>query len=121
VDNDSDYRKTIRTLTEESIHTAEIEFTPDEIGNAIDAINFKKTPDEDEITGDIFQRAYKQFPYIINTLYECIRQGCFTKRWKRVKVIPITKPGKEDATDTSKLRPISLIYVGGKVLEKNIN
>jgi ribonuclease HI len=49
---------------------------------------------------------------------ECIRQGCFPKRWKRVKVIPITKPGKEDTMEPSKFRPISLINVGGKVLEK---
>ena len=37
---------------------------------------------------------------------------------KRVKVIPITKPGKEDTIDPSKYRPISRINVGGKVLEK---
>jgi hypothetical protein len=68
-----------------------------------------------------FQRAYKQFPKLINTLYnECLRQGYFPKRWKRVKVIPITNPGKEDATDPSKFRPISLINVGGKVLEKTL-
>jgi hypothetical protein len=33
-------------------------------------------------------------------------------------VIPITKPGKEDTTDPSKFRPLNLINVGGKVLEK---
>jgi hypothetical protein len=49
---------------------------------------------------------------------ECLWQGCFPKRWKRIKVIPITKPGKEDTTDPSKFGPISLINVGGKVLEK---
>jgi len=66
-----------------------------------------------------FQRAYKQFPKHINTLYnECLRQSCFRKRWKRVKVISITKPGKDDATDPSKFRPVCLINVGGKVLEK---
>jgi hypothetical protein len=65
------------------------------------------------------QRAYKQFPNLIYTLYnQCLRQGCFPKIWKRVKVIPITKPGKEDTTDPSKYRPISLINVGGKALKK---
>ena len=43
MDKDSDYHKTIRTLTEQPIHTADdIEFTPDEIGNAINAINCEK-------------------------------------------------------------------------------
>ena len=37
---------------------------------------------------------------------------------KKVKIIPITKPGKQNSKDVSKFRPISLINVGGKVLEK---
>jgi len=68
-----------------------------------------------------FQCTNKQFPNLIYTLYtsnECLRQGCFPKRWKRVKVIPIMKPGKEDTMDPSKFRPLRLINVGGKVLEK---
>jgi hypothetical protein len=40
------------------------------------------------------------------------------KRWKRAKLIPITKPGKENSEDVSKFRPISLPNIGGKVLEK---
>jgi hypothetical protein len=35
-----------------------------------------------------------------------------------VKVICITKPGKEDTMAPSKFRPISLINEAGKVLEK---
>ena len=115
MDKDSDYHKTIRIRTEQPIQTSDNrEFTPDEIGNAIDAISCKKAPGEDGITGDIFQHAYKQFPELINTYNECLRQGCFPKWCKRVKVIPITKPGKKDATDPSKFRPTSLINVGGK-------
>jgi hypothetical protein len=39
-DNDSYYHKTIRTLTEQTIQTADDrEFTPEEIGNAIESIN----------------------------------------------------------------------------------
>ena len=122
-DSDSDYDKTIRTLTERPIQTADDrEYMPEEIGNAIDAINCKRAPGEDGITSDIFQCAYKQFPNLINTLYnECLRKDYFPKRWKRVNVVPVTMPGKEDTTDPSKFGPISLINVGGKVLEKNIN
>ena len=46
-DSDSDYHKTIRTLTERPIQTADDrEYTPEEIGNAIHAINCKKAPRE---------------------------------------------------------------------------
>lgn len=48
----------------------------------------------------------------------CLREDYFPKKWKKVKIIPITKPGKENSTEVSKFRPISLIIVGGKVLEK---
>ena len=118
-DNNSDYHNTIRTLTETPIQTADDrEYTLEEIGMAIEAINSKKAPGENGITSDIFQHSYKQFPNLINTLYnECLRQECFLKKWKRVKVIPITKLAKEDKMDPSKFRPISLIN-GGKVLEK---
>jgi len=40
------------------------------------------------------------------------------KRWKIAKVIPIIKPRKENSIDPSKYRPISLLNIGGKVLEK---
>jgi hypothetical protein len=122
VDNDSDYHKTIRTLTEQPIETADNrEFTPNKIANAIDAINCKKHQLK---TGSLvtFQRAYKQFPDLINTLYnECLRQVCFPNKWKRVKVIPITKPGKADATNQSKFRPINLINVRRESAGKSIN
>jgi hypothetical protein len=40
------------------------------------------------------------------------------RRWKTAKIIPLTKPGKENSTDPSKYRLISLLNIGGKVLEK---
>jgi len=48
----------------------------------------------------------------------CLRDGIFPKRWKRAKIIPVVKPGREDSYDVSKYRPISVLNVGGKVLEK---
>jgi hypothetical protein len=47
-----------------------------------------------------------------------LRRGIFPTRWKRAKVIPIVKPGKDTSDEVSKFRPISLLNVGGKVLEK---
>jgi hypothetical protein len=59
-----------------------IEYTPEEIGTAKDVINSKKAPGENGITSNILQRAYKEFSNIINTIYnQCLKQGCFPKRW----------------------------------------
>jgi hypothetical protein len=53
------------------------------------------------------------------TLYgKCLQKGCFSRKWKKAKIIPVIKPGREKVEDASKFRPISLINVGNKVLEK---
>ena len=47
---------------------------------AIEAINSKKAPEEEGITSEILQRAYKQFPNLIYTLYnQCLRQGLLSE------------------------------------------
>ena len=55
----------------------------------------------------------------MTTLYNgCLWTGGFPRRWKRARIIPTTKPGKENCNDASKYWPISLLNVGRKVLEK---
>jgi len=46
------------------------------------------------------------------------KRGCFPQSWKVAKIIPTIKHGKENNTDPSKYRTISLLNIGGKVLEK---
>ena len=48
----------------------------------------------------------------------CLRMVCFPKIWKRAKLVPIVKPGKETCEDMTKYRPISLLNTAAKVLEK---
>jgi len=47
-----------------------------------------------------------------------LEDGLLPQIWKRAKIIPIVKPGKETIDDISKYRPISLINTAAKVLEK---
>ena len=49
---------------------------------------------------------------------KCLRDGCLPKQWKKSSIVPIIKQGKEEARDASKYRPISLLSVAGKVLDK---
>jgi len=84
----------------------------------IESFNRKKAPGMDGITSDIFLRASNKFPRRLTANYnQCLIRGSFPRRWKRAKIIPIAKPGKEDSMDPFKYRPISLINIGGKVLE----
>ena len=78
----------------------------------------KKAPGEDGITGEIYVSAFDMLPKYITALYNGCLRRVFPKSWKRAKPIPITKSGKENSDKVSKFRPISLLNLGGKVLEK---
>jgi len=82
--DDSDHHKRIRAQLKEPILTADgRDCTPTEVKKATDDLTHKKSPGEDGITGEIYQRVYKQFLTLIYTLYnECLRKGCFLK-WKK--------------------------------------
>jgi hypothetical protein len=58
-------------------------------------------------------------PITMTAIYnECLRTGCFPDYWKVAKLLPIVKSGRENSSDTSKYRPISLLNTEGKVLGK---
>jgi ribonuclease HI len=117
---DSEIHKQARILSQQPIYTKDDkEFTAEEIQNIIASLGEKKAPGDDAITAEIYKHTYEMLPNYITALYNgCLRLGVFPTRWKRAKVIPIVKPGRENCEEVSKYRPISLINVGGKVLEK---
>ena len=117
---DNDHHKNVRAHTEQPHNTSDDrEFTIDEIRKVIEAMDNRKAPGEDNITGEIYKQTFNIFPKSITAMHNgCLRQGVFPKGWKTAKIIPITKPGKHNSVDASKYRPISLLNIGGKVLEK---
>ena len=114
------HQKTIRKAADEPITTSnDVKFSREEIKQAIESFNDKKAPGIDGITAGIYLRTFNIFPRLITAIYnQCLKRGCFPKKWKIAKIIPIIKPGKENSMDPSKYRPISLLNIGGKVLEK---
>ena len=114
------YHKNIRKTTEEPISTSEdVKFSREEIKHTIESFNDKKAPGIDGITSGIYLRTFNTFPRLVTALYnQCPKRGCFPKRRKIAKIIPIIKPGKENSMDPFKYHPISPLNMGGKVLEK---
>jgi len=85
----------------------------------IKKFNSKKAPAEDGLTSEIIVHAFRSFPSFLTEVYnKCLKEGCFPKQWKRSSIVPIIKQGKEDIRDASKYRPINLLNVAGKVLDK---
>lgn len=119
-ETDNEYHKQIRSFAQEEINTSDdTAFTQNEILDVIKKLDNKKAPGEDAITGEIILRVFQMYPLYVTTIYnECLNNGLFPKTWKRSLIIPIVKPGKEESDEPSKFRPISLINVGGKILEK---
>jgi len=97
----------------------EKQFTQDEVRQIIEGFKPRKAPGPDGITSEILKLVFKSILKTLTSIYnKCLRSGCFPKDWTIAKIIPVAKPGREDSLDPSKYRPISLLNLGGKVLEK---
>jgi len=95
------------------------EFTQDEVRQTTESFNPRKALGLDGVTGEILTLIFQSIPQTITAMYnECLKRGHFPEQWKTAKIISINKPGKKDSCDPSKYRPISLINIEGKVLEK---
>ena len=118
--DDTDHHKKTRNISTVQIEAADdTDYTPAKVNNAIDDLNHKKAPGEDGITGEIYHRFYKQFPSFNYTIYNgFLRKCCFPKKWKKVKIIPITKPGKETSTYVKNFRSMSFNKRGRKRIRK---
>ncbi|CAK1583170.1 unnamed protein product [Parnassius mnemosyne] len=94
-------------------------FTIDEVLHNLKDMNPRKSPGPDHLTSDICFCFTQTFPELItNIMNRCLALSIFPKQWKHAQVIIIPKPNKLDYTVTSAYRPIGLLNVFGKLLEK---
>ena len=66
-----------------------------------------------KVLKDAFLVLVPQLTYLCNL---SINMGIVPQKWEIATIIPLQKEG--DATDVNNLRPVSLIPVPGKILEK---
>lgn len=94
-------------------------FTEAELETVLKNQNPKKAPGPDGLTADICVRAIQAgrevFMAIAN---KCLAMGHFPARWKSAHVVILKKPGKDDYTNPKSYRPIGLLSVLGKIVEK---
>ena len=117
--SDSAHHTYTRHLTAELIDALDdVEFTREEILAVLEKFDPSKAPGEEGLNRDTCLKTFKRFPTFFTEIYnEFVRKGHFPKQWNHSIIIPIVKPGKEGSTDVNKYRPISLLNIGGKVLE----
>lgn len=94
-------------------------FSQAEVDLVLNALNPKKAPGADGLTADIctvaIQCEREVFLAIANT---CLERAYFPTQWKSAHVVVLRKPGKEDYTHPKSYRPIGLLSVFGKIVEK---
>lgn len=94
-------------------------FTSAELESVLRNLNPKKAPGPDGLTADICAAAircnWELFMAIAN---KCLSLRYFPKQWKEAHVVILRKPGKEDYTHPKSYRPIGLLSVLGKIVEK---
>ncbi|CAK1595281.1 unnamed protein product [Parnassius mnemosyne] len=108
----------ISKLKNEDISAIKL-FTKLEIREIFKNMSPKKAPGEDGLTSDICQAAFESNPEILQSIYnKCLTLGYFPEIWKTATIKVIPKPNKEDYSLAKSYRPIGLLPVLGKVLEK---
>lgn len=115
-------QQSIRTLTTTPIDTPpEPPFTSTEILNGLKHMSHKKAPGVDHLTADICLQFAIRFPNFLTSLYNrCLELSYFPTAWKRALIKIIPKPSKTNYSHLSSFRPIGLINVFGKLLERLI-
>lgn len=100
------------------IHTPIKTLSPKEIAEEIKFLNPKKSPGIDLITAKMMKELPRKGIVLLTYIYNAIlRLGYWPKCLKTAQIIMIGKPGKEP-TDVSSYRPISLLSVISKLLER---
>lgn len=90
--------------------------TPHKMKNIIRKLRPYKAPGQDGIQE---KQKWKLLKKLIWQLHHIYKNNHFPNIWKRAKIIPILKPGK-NSSQTLSYRPISLLPILGKIPEKVI-
>lgn len=102
-----------------SDNTASEGFTREEIEHAIWSNKSGKAPGLDGITAQMCRRAWMSIPDHLYSIFEQCRTECiFPDHWKSAKVVLLLKGEDKEKTNPRSYRPISLLPVFGKTLER---
>lgn len=119
VDDDGDLPITDASTSFTSLTGNELPFTSEEVLGHIKSFSPRKAPGHDHLTADICLNFIERYPVFMRDLFNrCLDLGYFPSSWKNASLILLQKPGKSDQSDLSSFRPIGLLPVFGKLLEK---
>lgn len=95
-------------------------FSGEEADSVFRGMNPNKAPGADGLTSDICHRVHRVCPLLLTIFNRCLELASFPRIWKEAWIRVIPKPGKENYMNPKAYRPIGLLPVMGKALEKMI-
>ncbi len=94
-------------------------FTINEVNNVVKGQNPKKAPGVDGLTADIISKVHSiDNTFLLQVYNKCLELSYFPYIWRKsiIKIVP--KHNKSDYREPNSYRPISLLPIHGKILEK---
>ena len=97
-----------------------IRVSTDEVLKVCKAIDISKSSAVDGLSSKILKDAFVAIVHKLTRLFNLsLTHGKFPDQWKSATVIPLQKAG--DKSDVNNLRPVSLLPLPGKILEKLVH
>lgn len=111
----------IRPKRKEKQTVGEIElFTEAELTKAVLSMQNNKAPGSDGLPAELLKAVTKSHSHLLLNVYNsCLEEGMFPDIWKVARLVLLNK-GKELTEGPTSYRPLCMLDVAGKILEKLI-